>query len=138
MRLGTNRVNTDTADHASWIYEIIDVVGSNYESYSPKGIRCTARRGDDLPWVSGGPVRRKHEKPQHSFDYIVHRPLPPWLLDYAEFQRVADDCFDLWFANRDSGFADLVVFCWYDVCLCLHISLYPHHHCPRQHVKGWS
>ena len=61
MRLGTNRVNTDTADHASWIYEIIDVVGSNYESYSPKGIRCTARRGDDLPWVSGGPVRRKHE-----------------------------------------------------------------------------
>ena len=23
------RVNTDTADHASWIYEIIDVVGSN-------------------------------------------------------------------------------------------------------------
>ena len=42
------RVNTDTAEHASWIYEIIDVVGSNYKSYSPKGIRCTARRGNDF------------------------------------------------------------------------------------------
>ena len=43
------RVNTDTADHASWIYEIIDAVGSNYQFYSPKGIRCSARRGDDMP-----------------------------------------------------------------------------------------
>ena len=38
------RVNNDTTDHASWIYEIIDVVGSNHQSYSPNGIRCTARR----------------------------------------------------------------------------------------------
>ena len=50
---------------------------------------------------------KKTRKPQHPFDHIVHRPLPPWLLDNAEFQRVADDCFDLWFAKRDSGFAGL-------------------------------
>ena len=109
----------DTADHASWIYEIIDVVGSNYKSYSPKGIGCTARRGDDLPhprtsdhWLVGlrWSGTKKTRKPQHSFDHISHRSLPPWLLDNAEFQRVADDCFDLWFANRDSGFAGLSSF----------------------------
>ena len=108
------RVHTDTADHASWIYEIIDVVGSNCKSYSPKGIRCTACRGGDLPhprtsdhWPVGlrWSGTKKTRKPQHSFDHIVHRPVPPWLLDNAEFQRVADDCFDFWFANRDSGFA---------------------------------
>ena len=48
--------------------------------------------------------------PQDSSDHIVHRPVPSWLLDSAEFQRVADDCFDLWFANRDSGFAGLSPF----------------------------
>ena len=43
------RVNADSTDHASWIYEIIDVVGSNHKFYSPCGIRSSARRGDDLP-----------------------------------------------------------------------------------------
>ena len=127
------RVNTDN----SWIYEIIDVVGSNCKFYSPKGIGCTARRGDDLPhpgtsdhwpvclrWSSA----KKTGKPQNSSDNIVHRPIPPWLLDNAEFQRVADDCFNLWFANRDSGFAGLSSF-WYNVCLCIHISYYPCHRC---------
>ena len=53
---------------------------------------------------------KKTRKPQNSSDNIVHRPIPPWLLDNAEFQRVADDCFDLRFANRDSGFAGLSSF----------------------------
>ena len=78
------RVNTDNSDHASWIYEIIDVVVSNYKFYSPKGIRCTARRGDDLPhpgtsdhfpvglWWSSA---KKTRKPQNSSDNIVHRPI---------------------------------------------------------------
>ena len=58
-------------------------------------------------WDSGGLVRRKKRKPPDSSDNIVHRPIPPWLLDSAEFQRVADECFDFWFTNRDSGLADL-------------------------------
>ena len=29
-----------------------------------------------------------------------------------------------------------VVFCWYDVCLCLHNSLYPHHHCHNSTSKA--
>ena len=58
-------------------------------------------------WVSGA---KKTRKPRDSSDHIVHRPLPPWLLDNAEFQRVADDCFDLWFVNRDNGFAGLSSF----------------------------
>ena len=39
------RVNTDTADHASWIYEIIDVVGSNYKFLLSKGnpVHCSSR-----------------------------------------------------------------------------------------------
>ena len=37
------RVNADSTDHASWIYEIIDVVGSNHKIYSPNGIRFSAR-----------------------------------------------------------------------------------------------
>ena len=49
-------------------------------------------------------------KPPDSSDNIVHRPIPPWLLNNAEFQRVADECFDLWFANRDSGLAGLSSF----------------------------
>ena len=53
---------------------------------------------------------KKTREPQHSSDNIVHRPLPPWLLDNPEFQRVADDCLDLWFANRDSGLAGLSSF----------------------------
>ena len=61
-------------------------------------------------WDSGGPVRRTNENLQipltTSFTYL----LPSWLLDNAEFQRVADDCFDLWFANRDSGLAGLSSF----------------------------
>ena len=61
-------------------------------------------------WDSGGPVRRKKRKPPDASDNIVHRPIPPWLLDSAEFQRVADECFDLWFANRDSGLACLSSF----------------------------
>ena len=32
------------------------------------------------------------------------------MLDNAEFQHVADECFDLWFANRDSELADLSSF----------------------------
>ena len=113
------RVHTDTTDHASWIYEIIDVVGSNYKSYSPHGIRCTARRGDDLPhprtsdhWPVGlrWSGAKNKQKPQDSSDHIVHRPLPSWLVDNAYFQRVADDCFDMWFANRDSGLAGLSSF----------------------------
>ena len=43
------RVNADHTDHASWIYEIIDVVGSNHKFYSTGGLRSSARRGDDLP-----------------------------------------------------------------------------------------
>ena len=113
------RVNTDNSDHASWIHEIIDVVGSNCKFYSLKGIRCTARRGDDLlhpgtsdHWLVGlrWSSAKKTRKPQNSSDNIVHRPMPPWLLDNAEFQRVADDCFDLWFADRDSRFAGLSFF----------------------------
>ena len=113
------RVNTDNSDHASWIYEIIDVLGSNFKFYSQNGIRCTALRGDDLPhpgtsdhWPVGlrWSGAKKTRKPQNSSENIVHRPLPPWLLDNAEFQRVADDCFDLCFANRDSGFAGLSSF----------------------------
>ena len=84
-----------------------------------EGIRCTACRGDDLPhprtadqWPVG--LRRsgtkKTRKSHDSCDHIVHIPLPPWRLDNAEFQRVADDCFDLWFVNRDSGFAGLSSF----------------------------
>ena len=104
------------SDHASWIYEIIDVVGSNYKFYSPKGIPCTARRGDDLPhprssdhWHVGlrWSSAKTKRKPPESSDNIVHRLIPSWLLDNAEFQRVADECFDLWFANRDSGLAGL-------------------------------
>ena len=49
-------------------------------------------------------------KPPDSSDNIVHRPRPSWLLDNVEFPRVADECFDLWFANRDSGLADFVFF----------------------------
>ena len=49
-------------------------------------------------------------KPHDSSDNIVHRPIPAWLLDNAEFQHVADECFDLWFANRDSGLAGLSSF----------------------------
>ena len=54
-----------------------------------------------LRW-SGSKTTRKT---QDSSNNIVHRPTPPWLLGNAEFQRVADDCFDVWFADRDSGFA---------------------------------
>ena len=43
--------------------------------------------------------------------------MPPWLLDNAEFQRVADECFDLWFAHRDSGLAGLSSFVG-TVCDC--------------------
>ena len=81
-----DRVNTNNANHASWTYEIIDVVGSK----------------NTLTML------------------FTDRPIPPWLLDNAEFQRVADDCFDVWFAHRDSGFS-------------LPISSLP-----LQHVKGWS
>ena len=57
--------------------------------------------------VSGGPLRRKHG------NHKIH--LTTWFTDLfhrgclitQNFQRVADDCFDLWFANRDSGFAGL-------------------------------
>ena len=53
---------------------------------------------------------KKKRKPPDSSDNIVHRPIPSWLLDNAEFQRVADECFDLWFAHRDSGLAGLSSF----------------------------
>ena len=33
------RVNADQLDHATWIYEIIDVVGSNRKFYSPGSLR---------------------------------------------------------------------------------------------------
>ena len=55
--------------------------------------------------------------------------MPPWLLDNAEFQRVADDCFALWFANRDSGFAGLSPFVGTMYACASTISLYPYHHC---------
>ena len=63
--------------------------------------------------------------PQDSSDHIVHRPVPSWLLDSAEFQRVADDCFDLWFANRDSGFAGLSPFVG-TMCACASTFLSTH------------
>ena len=66
-----SRVNTDNADHASWIYEIIDVVGSNCKFYSPKVnpvqlhvevMTCLIQVHQIIGlWVSVGPVRRKHE-----------------------------------------------------------------------------
>ena len=80
-------------------------------------------------WVSGGPVRRKHGNHKIHLTIIVHRPIPPWLLDNAEFQRVADDCFDLWFALQKQWVRWFVVLCWYNVCLCIHISYYPCHRC---------
>ena len=43
------RVNADQSEHATWIYEIIDVVGSNRKFYSPNALRSSARRGRDLP-----------------------------------------------------------------------------------------
>ena len=113
------RVNADHTDHPSWIYEIIDVVGSNHKFYSPGGLRSSARRSDDLPhprtsdhWPVGlrWSSARNKRKPPDSSDNIVHRPIPAWLLDNAEFQRVADDCFDLCFAHRDSGLAGLSSF----------------------------
>ena len=108
--------HNDQSDHATWIYEIIDVVGSNRKFYSPGALRSSARRGDDLPhprtsdhWPvglrwSGLKTRRK---PKDSSDHIVQRPIPAWLLENVEFQRVADECFDSWFANREIGLAGL-------------------------------
>ena len=91
----------------------------NHKFCSPGGLRSSARRGDDLPhprtsdhWPVGlrwSNVKTKR-KPHDSSDNIVHRPIPAWLLDNAEFQHVADECFDLWFANRDSGLAGLSSF----------------------------
>ena len=87
--------------------------------YSPSGLRSSARRGDDLPhprssdqWPVGlrWSSAKKKRKPPDSSDNIVHRPKPSWLLDNAEFQRVTDECFDLWFANRDIGLAGLSSF----------------------------
>ena len=79
------RVNADHTDHATWIYEIIDVVGSNHKFYSPGGLRSSARRGDDLShprtsdhWPVGlrwSSVTTKR-KPHDSSDNIVHRPIP--------------------------------------------------------------
>ena len=108
------RVNADQSDHATWIYEIFYVVGSNRKFYSPGALRSSARRGDDLPhprtsdhWLvelrwSGLKTRRK---PQDSSNHIVQRRIPAWLLENMEFQRVADECFDSWFANREIGLA---------------------------------
>ena len=107
------RVITDTTDHASWIMDLMRSLMWWVQTISLAG------RGDDLPhprtsdhWPVGlrWSGAKKKRKPPDSSDHIVHRPIPPWLLDSAEFQRVADDCFDLWFANRDSGFAGLSSF----------------------------
>ena len=88
------RVNADQSEHATWISEFIDVVGSNRKFYSPGALRSSARRGDDLPhprasdhWPvglrwSGVKTRRK---PQDSSDDIVQRPIPAWLLGNLEF-----------------------------------------------------
>ena len=82
-------------------------------------LRSSARRGDDLPhprtsdhWPVGlrWSSAKKKRKPPDSSDNIVHRPFPSWFLDNAEFQRVADECFGLWFASRDSGLAGLSCF----------------------------
>ena len=113
------RVNADQSEHATWIYETIDVVGSNRKFYSPGALRSFARRSDDLPrprasvhWPMG--LRwsgvRTRRKPQDSSDDIVPRPRPAWLLENVEFQRVADECFDSWFANREIGLAGLSSF----------------------------
>ena len=44
------RVNADHTDHASWIYEIIDVVGSNHKIYSPGGLRRSLACGTLVFW----------------------------------------------------------------------------------------
>ena len=94
-----------------WVQTIIFILQLEYDSL-PVG-------GDDLPhprtsdhWPVGlrWSGAKKKRKPPDSSDNIVHRPIPPWLLDNAEFQRVVDECFDLWFARRDSGLAGLSSF----------------------------
>ena len=71
-------------------YEVIDVVGSNRKFYSPGALRQYARRGDDMPHL-----RSSDHWPlglRDSSDDIVRRPIPVWLLENVEFQRVADEC----------------------------------------------
>ena len=113
------RVNADQSEHATWIYEIIDVVGSNRKFYSPGAQRSFARRSDDLPhprasdhWPVGlrSSGVRTIRKPEDSYDDVVQRPIPAWLLENVEFQRVADECFGSWFANREIGLAGLSSF----------------------------
>ena len=112
-------VNADHTDHASWIHEIIVVVGSNHKIYSPNGLRSSGRRGDDLPhprssdhWPVGlrwSGAKKKRNLQIHlttSFTDLYHRGC----LITAVFQRVADECFDSRFANRDSGLAGLSSF----------------------------
>ena len=109
-----------TPDRASWIYEIIDVVGSNHKFYSPNGLRSSARRGDDLPsstylrslacGTRAVQCEEQHDNLKIHLTILFTDLYHPWLLDNAEFQRVIDDCFDLWYANRDSGLAGLSSF----------------------------
>ena len=113
------QVIADQSEHATWIYEVIDVVGSNRKFYSPGALRPSARRGDDMPhqrssdhWPLGlrWSGARTKRQPRDSSDDIVRRPIPVWLLENVEFQRVADECFDSWFESRGVGLNGLMSF----------------------------
>ena len=80
------RVNTDNTDHASWIYEIIDVVGSNHKfifqvDYGPLPVEvmtCLIHVPQIIGlWDSGGLARRQNENLQihltTSFTDLYHR-----------------------------------------------------------------
>ena len=90
-------------DTASWTYEVLDVVGTNVDSYDQIAHQAMAKRCDDVPHPAASdhwPVslewrsleRRQHQRKRaRTANVLVKRPIPVWLLDDEAFLEQVDD-----------------------------------------------
>ena len=105
-------LDTDAdSTNVAWVYEVLDVAGTNDNGHANTDLWPMSRRCDYVPYPAASdhwPLelrwteRRRRKRPAAS-ESLVKRPIPKWLLKNARFLTELDFWFDAWFLGRARG-----------------------------------
>ena len=107
-----------TSSKVGWTYEVLDVVGTNIDSYDPLAHQALATRCEDIPYPDASnhwPVslkwksmERRGKRRQEETPGMAKRPIPLWLLGDDEYLETVNAWMEEWMKERPIGFRGII------------------------------